>query len=79
MLQYQEMEQLAYEYRRVDLKVAEEHHLQRLIQPAQPGRRGYRQQLAYAVGQRLLQWGHALHGRQVAPQPSTSTVVMVAK
>lgn len=66
MVQYQEIEQLAEEYRRVRLENAERRRLLQLLQQARPSHGKVIRWLARVLGRRLVIWGGALQEQHTA-------------
>ena len=83
MLQYQEVEQIAHDYRKARLENADQHRLLQSIRQAQPHHSAHLQRLTYAIGQRLVQWGRQLQGQPTVQSAvrsvSTTSAVMVGK
>ena len=79
MLHYQEIEQLAHEYRKIRLATADQQRLLQSISQGQPEHSACLQWLTHAIGQRLVQWGRQLQGQPYARSLDSTSSIMIGK
>lgn len=79
MLQYEEIKQLAYEYRKVRLENADQQRLLQSIRQGQPQCSECLQRLTHTIGQRLVQWGRQLQGQPYTNPLNTTASILIGK
>jgi hypothetical protein len=79
MLHYQEVEQLAHDYRQARLETANQQRLLQSIPQGQPAHHALLQQLTHAIGQLLVRWGQQLQGQPSARPLETNSSILIGK